>query len=221
MTYNWVQGDYETVETDISNLDGAPDDLDLNDRTVNFILRHWNGAKVAHKEATIDGTTATVELTPDNLSLTKDHEAEWRITGGSDDPTTLPKDSPIEDITVRSSVNAPDDVISTLAEDAEVDILTANGLTGSLVGGSTLTSLLSGNLKNESGRLVAPDNNTQLSQSDVRDAINTDSDHGSTAQHNYIPNTDTQLDPTSLEDGGTNELSVEGLSGDRADPERR
>jgi hypothetical protein len=68
--YDWVQGDHETVETDLTTLNGAPSDLDLTGRTVHFVLRHYTGPKVADKEASDSGTTATVELTPANLSRT-------------------------------------------------------------------------------------------------------------------------------------------------------
>jgi hypothetical protein len=155
--YEWVQGDHETVETDLTTLDGAPSDLDLTGRTVHFVLRHYTGAKVADKEASDSGTTATVELTPANLSRTSSHEAEWVITDGADDPTSLPKDEPIS-VDVRPSVDDDDNVADPLPEDGTVDVLTANGLNGSVTGDSLIESLVAANLAIDANdNLFVPD----------------------------------------------------------------
>ena len=156
MTANeWVQNDHETVETDLTTLNGASSDLDLSSRTVHYVLRHYSGAKVANKEATVNGTTATVELEPSNLSRKSSHKAEWVITEGADDPTTLPKDEPIP-VHVRPSVDDGGDVAEPLLENGEVDTLTANALDGNLTGGQKVTQIAGTNLAvDANGALVA------------------------------------------------------------------
>lgn len=153
--YQWVQGDHEIVETDLTKLNGAPSNLDLTGRTVHFVLRHYNGVKVADKKATLNETTATVELTSSNLSRESSHKAEWVIVGGDDDPTTYPKDKPIS-VYVRSSVDDEDEVVKPPLRDGTIDVLTANGITGNLVSGKTVTNLLGNNLTvNSNGELIS------------------------------------------------------------------
>jgi len=217
--YNWVQNDHETVETDLNTLDGAPSGLDLTGRTVHFVLRHYTGAKVADKEASVSGTTATVELTPANLSRPSSHEAEWVITDGSDDPTTLPKDEPI-DVDVRPSVDDDDNVAEPLPEDAEVDILTANGFDGSITGDSLVESLVDANLAvDANGNLFAPESASQLTDEEVQDIVGAFVSGGTKATVTYddsanelvVSATDTQLTNEEVQDivgafvsGGTN-----------------
>jgi hypothetical protein len=168
--YEWVQNDHEEIETDLTTLDGAPRDLDLTGRKVNYVLRHYLGPKVADKEANVQGTTAKVELTPDNLSRTSKHMAEWVITGGEDDPTTLPKDGSIG-AKVRASVDNGGNVAEPLVEDKTVDTLTVNGLTGSLTDGTEIDDLVGTNLSVSGGTLKATDTDTQLSDEDVQDLV--------------------------------------------------
>jgi len=156
MTANeWVQNDHETVETDLTTLDGAPSDLDLSGRTVHYVLRHYSGAIAANKEANVNGTTATVKLEPSNLSRKSSHKAEWIVTEGADDPTTLPKDEPIP-VHVRPSVDDGGDVVKPPLKDGTVDTLTANALDGNLTGGQKVTQIAGTNLAvDANGALVA------------------------------------------------------------------
>jgi hypothetical protein len=123
--FEWVTFDNETVEQDLQDLDGAPANLDLDGRTVFFVLRHYSDAKVADTEATTNGTVATATLVPDMLSRSGTHSAEWRIEDGANDPTTLPKDDPLTG-TVRPSVHDTDSVTDALPENRRVDTLYAN-----------------------------------------------------------------------------------------------
>jgi hypothetical protein len=244
--YSWVQNDHETVETDLTALDGAPPHPDLEDRTVHFILRHYDGAKVADKQASVSGTTAMVELTPKNLSRPSSHEAEWVITDGPDDPTTLPKGEPIE-IDVRPSVDDDDDVAAPLPEDETVDVLTANGLNGSITGSSRLTSLVNANLAvNADDSLFVPDSAVlsaidggsitpqalalgnesvisgyagALSVDSNDNLVATDTD---TSDHDQLTNVQSdqhhsRTTSDDLESGGSDTLNVDGLPGDLAD----
>ena len=245
-SYEWVQNDHEAVETDLTTLNGAPSDLDLTGRTVHFVLRHYRGAKVADTEASVSGTTATVDLTSENLSRPNSHEAEWVITDGPDDPTTLPKGEPIE-VDIRPSVDDDDNVAEPLPEDRTVDVLTANGFNGSVTGDSLIESLVAANLAIDAsdnlfvpdpavvsalnGQAIAPQELTLGSESAISgfegalsvdangNLVATDTD---TSDHSQLTNVQSgqhhsKTTSTDLESGGSDPLNVDGLPGDLVD----
>jgi hypothetical protein len=138
--YQWVQRDREVIETDLTSLAGASNNMNLESRDVNFVLRWYTGDKILDKQADLSGTVATVELTPDHLSRSGKHEAEWVITGGQNDPTTLPKTDVIP-IAIRKSIDEAGSIADPLPEDGIVDVLTAQALTGSIAQDSQIENI--------------------------------------------------------------------------------
>jgi len=138
--YQWVQRDREVIETDLTSLAGASNNMNLESRDVNFVLRWYTGDKILDKQADLSGTVATIELTPDDLSRSGNHEAEWVITGGENDPTTLPKTDVIP-IGIRKSIDEAGSIADPLPEDGIVDVLTAKALTGSIAQDSQIENI--------------------------------------------------------------------------------
>lgn len=139
--YKWVQGDHEELSTTITDEDGTA--VDLTGRTPYFVLRTDSGAKVADKAATVDDAVngkVTVDLTPTNLATPYGHEAEWRITGGANDPTTYPKDEAII-VEIRPNVHDSDDLYDPLPDSRSVETLYADELNGGITGDVPLTTI--------------------------------------------------------------------------------
>lgn len=113
--YQFVQGDRETISgTLIQN--GSS--IDLTGRSVTPVLLHEDDGRLdlvgsLSIDTPGDGSI-TLHLEPEDLGRVGTHALEFRITGGEDDPTTVPRDEPIT-ITVRESSSLIRTVANTLS----------------------------------------------------------------------------------------------------------
>lgn len=127
--YRLVLGDKQTISETLSHPDGSSPDL--SGRSVEFVMRHIpSGAKVVSEAATIDDAAAgsvSFTLSSGQTGRAGLHHAEWILTGGSEDPTTLPVEEPVS-VYVREDVEGGDSVTEPIPENRTVDTLYANAV---------------------------------------------------------------------------------------------
>lgn len=113
--YQFVQGDRETIS---GRLIQNGSSIDLTGRSVTPVLVHEDDGRLdLVGSLTIDtpGTgSITLDLEPEDLGRAGTHALEFRVSGGADDPTTLPRDEPIT-LSVRESSTLIDTVANTLS----------------------------------------------------------------------------------------------------------
>lgn len=106
--YRFVQGDRETISGTLTRNGSA---IDLTGRSVVPSLTHYADGRIdLAGSLTIDTAgqgEITLSLEPEDLDRIGDHFLEFRITDGSDDPTTVPRDEPIP-VVVRESFTLPE-----------------------------------------------------------------------------------------------------------------
>lgn len=113
--YQFVQGDRETIS---GRLIQNGSSIDLTGRSVTPVLVHEDDGRLdlvgtLSIDTPGDGSI-TLNLEPEDLGRAGTHALEFRIAGGADDPTTLPRDEPIT-ISVRESSTLIDTVANTLS----------------------------------------------------------------------------------------------------------
>lgn len=91
--FKLVQGDRETI-TEVLERDG--ESLDLTGRTVEYRFAH-NKDGVLDTEGTLEITDptlgeVTVTFTENDLARSGTHYMEFRVLGGPDDPTSIPRE---------------------------------------------------------------------------------------------------------------------------------
>lgn len=129
--YNFVQGDRETISGTLIRNGSS---IDLTGRSVTPVLVHEDDGRldlVGTLSIDTPGTgSITLNLEQEDLGRTGEYELEFRIGGGADDPTTVPRDEPIT-ITVRESNSLIEKVANTLSFTGGVS--SAFGRTGDVI----------------------------------------------------------------------------------------
>lgn len=152
---HWVENDKERYRETLEQPDGTA--YDLTGRVATFVLRHSDGTKIVDREADSypDRTNGVVEIVLQESETAKAGrlEAEWVITGGTDDPTTFPKDDELT-VHIREDVDASDTAVDSAADDANVNTLTLAELTGSISGSTVISDIVGEGLSIQGGALT-------------------------------------------------------------------
>lgn len=114
----FVQADRELL-TETLTLDGSP--VDLTNRNVETIFSHDEDGQIDLENDTeiVDAASGQIrhQLTTQDLNRAGNYTMEWLLTGGPDDPTTLPKQYPV-DVHVRGAARLVEHAIDIKGIDA-------------------------------------------------------------------------------------------------------